>query len=234
MAIIPVEKIYEGTRLNRVTLGVMHVRTPVTGTIKSMYLWVPAFTFGPAAFNIRLNGVAQFTGVHRFVFNDGDTLKSKTGLSIAVTRGDTIELDLEEVPQAGISVPVVLLIEIDDGVPIVDVIGIAASDETTVLTTGTAKVTIRMPYAFNLTAVRSNINTVSSSGLVTVDINENGVSILSTKLSIDAGEKTSETAAVPPVISDSALADDAEITIDIDAAGTGAKGLKVWLIGSRV
>lgn len=112
-------------------------------------------------------------------------------------------------------------------------IGVAVSDETTDLTTGTSKVTFRMPCAMTLTGVRSSINTVSSSGLVTVDINEGGATILSTKLSIDQGEKTSQTAATPAVISDAALTDDAEITIDIDAAGTGAKGLKVWLIGTR-
>lgn len=110
---------------------------------------------------------------------------------------------------------------------------VAISDETTTITTGTAKVTMRMPYAFTLTAVRSSVNTVSSSGLVTVDINEGGATILSTKLSIDASEKTSTTAATPVVISDASLADDAEITFDIDAAGTGAKGLKVVLIGYR-
>lgn len=110
---------------------------------------------------------------------------------------------------------------------------IALSDETTAITTGTAKVTIRMPYAMTVTEVRSSLTTVSSSGLVTVDINESGSTILSTKLSIDQGEKTSTTAATPAVISDSALADDAEITFDIDAAGTGATGLKVWLIGTR-
>lgn len=111
-------------------------------------------------------------------------------------------------------------------------LGIACSDETTALTTGTAKVTFRMPCAVTLTAVRASISTVSSSGIVTVDINEAGATILSTKLTIDVGEKTSVTAAVPPVISDAALADDAEITVDIDVAGTGAKGLKIFLIGT--
>jgi hypothetical protein len=115
-----------------------------------------------------------------------------------------------------------------------DALVIACSDETTDLTTGTAKITFRMPYGMTLSEVRSSINTVSSSGLVTVDINEGGVSILSTKLSIDQGEKTSLTAATPAVISDGTLADDAEMTIDIDAAGTGAKGLKVTLIGTKV
>lgn len=111
-------------------------------------------------------------------------------------------------------------------------IQVAVSDETTNLTTGTAKVTFRMPFAMTLTAVRSSLSTVSSSGLVTVDIKEGGATILSTALSIDATEKTSTTAATAAVISDSALANDAEITIDITAAGTGAKGLKVSLIGT--
>ena len=41
------------------------------------------------------------------------------------------------------------------------------------------------------------------------------------------------TAAAAAVISDANLADDAEITIDIDTAGTDAKGLKVYLIGHQ-
>lgn len=111
--------------------------------------------------------------------------------------------------------------------------GIAISDETTAITTGTNKVTFRMPHAMTVTAVRLSLSTVSSSGTPTVDINEAGTSILSTKLSCDANEKTSTTAATAPVISDSSLADDAEITIDIDTAGTGAAGAKVWIIGTR-
>lgn len=108
---------------------------------------------------------------------------------------------------------------------------VAVSDETTALTTGTAKVTFRMPYAFTLTAIRASVNTVSSSGLPTFDVNEAGVSVFSTTLTIDASEKTSTTAATAAVISDTSLADDAEITIDQDGAGTGTKGAKVCLIG---
>ena len=111
---------------------------------------------------------------------------------------------------------------------------VAASDETTALATGTAKITFRMPRAVTLTAVRASLTTAQTSGTIfTVDINEGGASILSTKLTIDNTEKTSTTAATPPVISDTALADDAEITIDIDQIGDGtAKGLKVMLIGN--
>lgn len=112
---------------------------------------------------------------------------------------------------------------------------VAVSDETTALTTGTGKLTFRMPYAFTLTDVRASVTTAPTGATLNVDINESGVSILSTVLTIDASEKTSETAATPPVISDSALADDAEITIDIDQIGStvAAAGLKVALIGTR-
>jgi len=110
---------------------------------------------------------------------------------------------------------------------------IACSDETTAITTGTAKVTFRVPYEVTVLGVRASVNTVSSSGTPTVDINENGTTILSTKLTIDASEKTSVTAATAAVISDSTLADDSEITIDIDTAGTGTKGLKVIIYYKR-
>lgn len=112
---------------------------------------------------------------------------------------------------------------------------IAASDESTALTTGTAKVTFRMPFAMTLTGIRASLSTAQASGSIfTVDVNEGGSTILSTKITIDNTEKTSTTAATAAVISDSALADDAEITIDIDQVGDGtAKGLKVTLIGRR-
>lgn len=112
-------------------------------------------------------------------------------------------------------------------------LGVAVGDETTTITTGTAKVTWRMPFAMLVTAVRGGLSAASTSGIPTFDINEGGTTILSTKLTIDANEKTSTTAATAAVISDANLADDAEMTIDIDVAGTGAKGPKVWLIGWR-
>lgn len=115
---------------------------------------------------------------------------------------------------------------------------IAASDETTALTTGTAKTTFRMPYAFTLTEVRASLTTADtgSSSTLVVDINHNGSSIFTTNLlSIDDGEKTSTTAATSPNITTSSLSDDSEITIDIDQVGTNADstGLKVSLIGYK-
>lgn len=114
-----------------------------------------------------------------------------------------------------------------------EVIVVPVSDESTAITTGTAKVTFRMPFAMTLTAVRASLSTASTSGNPAIDVNEGGVSIFSTTLTVDANEKTSTTATTAAVLSDTALADDAEITIDIDTAGTGAKGLKVSLIGYR-
>lgn len=112
---------------------------------------------------------------------------------------------------------------------------IACSDETTAITTGTAKVTFRMPYAFTVTAVRASVTTAPTGSTILIDINEGGTTILSTKLMIDATEKTSTTAATPYVISDSSLADDAEITIDFDQVGAtiAGAGVKVYLIGNR-
>ncbi len=115
------------------------------------------------------------------------------------------------------------------------VIQVACSDESTALTAGTGKVTFRMPYAMNLTEVRSNVVVAPSGSTLIVDINQTGVSILSTELSIDAGEKTSVTAATPAVISSSSLGDDDEITIDIDQIGSSVAGagLKITFLGIR-
>lgn len=112
----------------------------------------------------------------------------------------------------------------------------AGSDESTALSVAAGVVTFRVPCAFKVTEVRASLTTAQASGSIfTVDINESGTSILSTKLTIDNGEKTSKTAATPAVISDSTIADDAEITVDIDQLGDGtATGLKVKLIGYKI
>jgi hypothetical protein len=92
-----------------------------------------------------------------------------------------------------------------------------------------------MPFAFTLTEVRASVTTAPTGSTIIIDINEGGSTILSTKLSIDASEKTSTTAASAAVISDASLADDAEITIDFDQVGStiAGAGVKVWLVGYR-
>jgi hypothetical protein len=114
-----------------------------------------------------------------------------------------------------------------------EVIAIACGDESTAHATGTAVVTFAMPYAFTLTGVKASVTVAPVGSTMLVDINEAGTTILSTKLMIDASEKISATAATAAVISDTALADNALITIDIDQIGssTAGAGLKVYLIG---
>lgn len=111
---------------------------------------------------------------------------------------------------------------------------IAVGDETTAATTGTAKVTFRMPYAFTLTGIRASCTTAPTGSTAILDVNDGGTSIMTTnKLSIDAGETTTQTAATAPTLTDTSLADDAEITIDIDQVGStvAGAGYKVTLIG---
>lgn len=113
---------------------------------------------------------------------------------------------------------------------------IACSDETTAITSGTGKVTFRMPYAFTLTEVRASVTTAPTGADLIIDINEGGSTIMTTnKLSIDAGEKSSTTATTAATLTDTSLADDAEITIDFDQVGStiAGAGVKVYLIGRR-
>lgn len=112
---------------------------------------------------------------------------------------------------------------------------LAVSDETTALTAGTNKLRFRLPCAMTLSEVRASVNTAPTGSTLIVDINEAGATILSTKLSIDASETTSATAAAPAVISDASLANNAELSIDIDQVGAvvAGTGLKVWLIGQE-
>lgn len=111
---------------------------------------------------------------------------------------------------------------------------LSCSDLSSTLTTGTAKAYFRPPYGVTLTSVRASLLVAQTLGaILTIDINEAGSTILSTKLTIDNTELTSITAATAPVISDPNLADDSFITIDIDQIGDGtAKGLIVTLIGT--
>ena len=114
-------------------------------------------------------------------------------------------------------------------------IAIACGDETTATAAATAVVTFHMPYAFTLTGIKAGVTTAPVGSVLTVDLNEAGSTVLTTKLTIDAGEKTSGTAATAAVIGGAgpALADNALMTIDVDGVGSGTAGagLKVYLIG---
>lgn len=114
----------------------------------------------------------------------------------------------------------------------------ACGDETTALSAGQV-ISFRMPFALTLAAgilgVKGSLVTAGTGvNLVTVDINESSSSILSTKLTFDATETTTLSAATPVVISDTALAADSIITVDVDQVDSGgaAAGLKITLLGT--
>lgn len=118
-------------------------------------------------------------------------------------------------------------------------LGFACSDEATPLTAGTNKFKVRAPCGFTLTGARASLSTAQAGsgggGLLTVDVHKNGTTVFTAaKLVFDNGETTTVTAATPAVIDDDVIADNDEFTVDIDQIGDGsAKGLKIWLYGTR-
>lgn len=185
---------------------------------------VPPGVFSPGDIVVlNQNGAGQVT----FVPGSGVTINSSDALLKTRTRHAQVALECVAANEFTLigernSEPLSVATEIQ----------MSVSDLTTTITTGTSKAYCRAPRAMTLTGIRASLLTVSSSGLVTVDVNINGATILSTKLTIDASEKTSVTAVTALVMTSTAIADDDEITVDIDGAGTGAKGLIVTLRGT--
>ena len=96
------------------------------------------------------------------------------------------------------------------------------------LTVGTFKDFYSFSYAVTIVKVRAFVNTAPTGSGITCDVNEDGTTILSTKITIDATEDDSDDAATPPVISDSSIAAYAKLSVDVDAIGStiaGASGI---------
>lgn len=81
----------------------------------------------------------------------------------------------------------------------------------------------------SLVGVELDVTTVSSSGIVQAqirDITQTNLDLLTTRVQVDASEFHSKDAAtLPVVLATNVLARGDRIAIDVDAAGTGAKGL---------
>lgn len=110
---------------------------------------------------------------------------------------------------------------------------IAISDTTSAITAGTDKQYWNAPYAFTIKSVKATLGTYSSSGLVTVNIKKNGTTIFSTRLTVDAAEYDSTTAATPYVLSTTSISSNDRLTFDIDDAGTGAKNLQITIYHTK-
>jgi hypothetical protein len=105
----------------------------------------------------------------------------------------------------------------------------AVSDETTAITTGTAKITLRAPRDFQVTKVKVSLTT-SGSTTTTVDVNVEGSTILTSPIDLSSGVFVNSTTSITTPTID----EDDVITVDIDVAGTGAAGLKIYLIGRNL
>lgn len=194
-----------------------------------------------AAVNAGASGIpvitgGEITGLDTSAWVLGDRLYVSTGGVLTKVRPTAGFIQSVAVVSRVDAVNGEIIVVIDEaGELYTEVLERAISDEVTNLTTGAAKLTFRMPFGFVLTGIRASVNTAPVGAAIQVDVNEGGVSIFSTPLTIDDGEKTSVTAATPAVISDATLADDAEITVDIDTVGstTAGKGLKLVMLGYR-
>lgn len=153
-----------------------------------------------------------------------DGLGSGTGSVDTINSGEGIDVDNS-----------------DSDNPIINTIhqalGFALSDRDTVIATGVVLGPTHLPGPFKVYGVRIGLEVASSaSGPFTVDVKKNGTTIFSTLVTIDDTETTSSTgtAAVLTGAVPVTFADDDTITWEVTDAGTGAKGLTGWLIGSYV
>ena len=158
----------------------------------------------------------------KFVVNDGGG-NDKTAILTAATTGDVLQLK-------GIEETFI----------------IAASDETTDLTTGDGKATFAAPFDFEITGAKASVTTTPAGAAIEVQIRRirsgSAVDLLTTKIHIEANEETSRTAAGNDVgVFDASnnyhkdINIDDIIAIDIDAVGSSraGKGLKITIFGYR-
>ncbi len=110
-------------------------------------------------------------------------------------------------------------------------IWLSTPDGDLVADTNIASLVVR--HGFTITNVYAHVEVSPTTSGITVDINKNGSTILSTKLTIDATESDSATAAAPAVLSTTTLAANDVLSFDIDAVDSGntAAGLQVSVCG---
>ena len=115
----------------------------------------------------------------------------------------------------------------------------ACSDETTDITASTTapKILYRFAEPFVMDGIIGGLGSASVTGLFTIIVKKNGVSVFSTNLTIDSGEVTTTTALTPyvftaPTIS-FAIDDSVEIFVTNVGATSAGKGLKITLLGHK-
>lgn len=107
---------------------------------------------------------------------------------------------------------------------IVETITVFVSPTDSDASAGTGAVQFRINEDWNVIAVGAHAMVAPTGQAAVFDINDDGSTILSTKISIDAAETDSATAATPPVLSSTTIAAGSELSIDIDQVGNTAAG----------
>lgn len=110
-----------------------------------------------------------------------------------------------------------------------------SAEKSDLVVTTNAIVFYMPPFETVLVDIGANLTVSPNGSVVTVDVKEAGVSVLSTLITIDQAENSSETAAAGPVISDTTLAADARMQVSVDGVGSSqaGQGLKIWLLVRR-
>lgn len=126
-----------------------------------------------------------------------------------------------------------------------ETIAIVCSDRATTIVVATDVGSYVLPWALTLTDIQAQLLVAHTSGTFTVDANVAGSTILSTKLTIDANELSSITAATPYAFAPFTattirskvvqIPKGSKLSVDVDDDGSGGtpKGLIVTFIGWR-
>lgn len=150
----------------------------------------------------------------------GVTSVSGTTNRITSTGGATPVIDIDPAYDAAITAEIAAAIA--TAIATNRVLEVAFSDKVTPITAGTDKENFGAPYTTTILEIWVFLGTVQASGTTfTVDVNVNGSTMLSTKITVDNGEQTSLTAAVPCVISNGAWTKGDKVSIDVDQVGNG-------------
>lgn len=102
--------------LSRPASNVSRFYSTIDGTITDLNIYAPNVGIGGTwIFNFFVNGVAQFSGASRMSISFGSTHATKTGLSIAVSKGDILSFDLQVAGAGTVFAPIQFDVSIDDG-----------------------------------------------------------------------------------------------------------------------
>lgn len=111
---------------------------------------------------------------------------------------------------------------------------IALSHEDGVISGQTGVIKVPIPRNIQVQGISAYLNDPSDSGNVVLDLNLDDASVLSTKLTINQGEHSSEAVGTTPYVLTEDEWDKGQVlSVDFDTAGSNAAGIKLTIIGQR-